>query len=143
MHYLLYQPAILTDQDCVYFNGKLIEEPEQRTDIYDKILELTMPVSSSPYPWIGKCKKNIVLHGCFNAVDEKGRTLGFIFTTDNEDFTDELSLCCANIGYALTENTILVIESFKKAVAIKKKCFKYSLFIVPLVVLFFIILLCQ
>lgn len=141
MHYLLYQPAILTDRDCVFFNGNLIEESEQRTEIYDRILEITMPVSSAPYPWIGKCANNIVLHGCFNAVDEKGRTLGFIFTTDNEDFTDELALCCTNIGYSLTDNTISAINTYINSLAFKKKCIKYSIIIVSILVLLIIILL--
>lgn len=110
---MLYQPALFSEKDCVYKDSILIEEEPKRTEIYDRILQLSNIVSGKQSPIIKQSRQYVVLKGQFNAQDEKGRRLAFLFVTDNEDVKGELNAICSQIGYTLAVSTVSAIDSFQ------------------------------
>ena len=114
MNYLLFQPAILTEPDAVYKNGTLLSNSDERGKAYDEIVNLSLSTGNSQYPWVGKVDGFFFVRGLFDATDEKGRTLSFLFASNNESFKDELESVSATIGYAIKDETRDAIYSFKK-----------------------------
>lgn len=128
MNYLLYQPASLTEPDKVYLNGFLIEDATKRGEIYDKIVAIFNRLGNNTYPWIGKSESFYVLRGLFEARDEKGRTLSFLFASDSPNFRKELDDISKTIGYGITKSTNDTVKDFCIKDAKRKSAIKYISF---------------
>lgn len=145
MNYLLFQPASLSEPDKVYFNGKLVEDISKRRKVYDKIVSLFNDVGINSYPWFGRDGDYFVLRGLFDAKDEKGRTLSFLFASDSSNYEVDLKNLSKTIGYNVDAQTLASIDNFINRPAKKKSIIKYvSLAIVGIVLLITLIaLLCN
>ena len=113
MNYLLYQPAVLTEPDAVYKNGSLLTDSDERGKVYDEIVSLSLKSGSNQYPWVGKVDDMFFVRGLFDANDEKGRTLAFLFASDSLDFKKELKSVASTIGYKVKDDTYASIDSFR------------------------------
>lgn len=144
MNYLLFQPASLSEPDKVYLNGSLIEDTSKRREVYDEIVSLFSSIGTKTYPWLGKIGGCFVLRGLFDATDEKGRTLSFLFASDNVNYLDELKRISKTIGYNIDHSTLSIIENFSVHFEKKRSIIKYiSLTIISIVLITIISLLCK
>lgn len=145
MYYLLYQPASLTEPDKVYLNGALINDAAKRGEVYDKIVAIFNRIGNNNYPWFGKSGTFYVLRGLFEARDEKGRTLSFLFASDSLNFRKELDDISKTIGYGITKSTYDTVEDFCVKDAKRKSAIKYISFSVIgiIVVTIISLLLCS
>lgn len=112
MNFLLYQPALLSEPDKVYLNGTLLEDTSKRREVYDTIVSLFNSIGTKTYPWFGKAGDFYVLRGLFDAKDEKGRTLSFLFASDNVNYQEELTSISKTIGYNVDSKTWIAIDDF-------------------------------
>lgn len=119
MNILLYQPAVLSEEDKVYFNGELLSENSKRLEIIERIGSIFRGVESS-YPLVGKTKGLFVVRGLFDATDEKGRQLAFLFAADSRDFLEELKKVTRSIGYPISQSTLKSIDDFRHNQKIKQ-----------------------
>ena len=106
MNILLYQPATIAEEDHLYLNGKLLPDSSERTEMYDRIVSIFKTVKSK-YPLVCKTNGLFVVRGLFDAEDEKGRKLSFIFMSTK------------TVGYEVAPSTITYIQKFKYACKIK------------------------
>lgn len=146
MNYLLFQPALLSEPDKVYLNGKLVEDISERREVYDKIVSLFNSIGGKTYPWFGKAGVFFVLRGLFDVKDEKGRTLSFLFASDNENYQDELKSISKTIGYNIDQSTLNIIDNPSNYLEKKRSIFKYIcifLTIISIVLITIISLLCK
>lgn len=112
MNFLLFQPASLSEPDKVFYNGELIIDNTARGEIYDTIVSIFNKISTNSYPWFGKSGQFYVLRGLFEAKDETGRTLSFLFASDSENYQEELSTLSRIIGYKIDAQTLDSIVEF-------------------------------
>lgn len=144
MNYLLFQPASLLEPDKVYLNGRLVEDVSKRREVYDKIVLLFNSIGTKTYPWFGKAGGFFVLRGLFDVKDEKGRTLPFLFASDNENFQDELKSLSIKVGYNIDRSTLNIIDNPSNYLEKKRSIFKYIfLTILSIVLITIISLLCK
>ena len=139
MNYLLFQPASITEPDRVYRNGKLLEQSSERSQEYDTIVALFRKGGQSSYPWIGKVRSFYLVRGLFDAKDEAGRTLSFLFASDNDVFKNELIDIADSINFSVDAQTYQAIDKFLSGREKKKKTWKYITFF--LIVVFLITLI--
>ena len=118
MNILLYQPATIAEEDQIYLNGKLLPDSSERTEMYDRIVSIFKTVKSK-YPLVCKTNGLFVVRGLFDAVDEKGRKLSFIFMSDSKEFLEEILSVTKTVGYEIAPSTITYIKKFKHACKIK------------------------
>ena len=118
MNILLYQPATIAEEDQIYLNGKLLPDSLERTEMYDRIVSIFKTVKSK-YPLVCKTNGLFVVRGLFDAVDEKGRKLSFIFMSDSKEFLEEILSVTKTVGYEVAPSTITYIQKFKYACKIK------------------------
>ena len=118
MNILLYQPATIAEEDQIYLNGKLLPDSLERTEMYDRIVSIFKTVKSK-YPLVCKTNGLFVVRGLFDAVDEKGRKLSFIFMSDSKEFLEEILSVTKTVGYEVAPSTITYIQKFKHACKIK------------------------
>ena len=111
MNILFYQPAVLSEEDKVYFNGELLSENSKKLEIIEQIGSIFRGVKST-YPLVGKAKGLYVVRRLFDATDEKGRQLAFLFTSDSRDFLEELKHATAIVGYSISQSTLKSIDDF-------------------------------
>ena len=131
MNYFLFQPASLTEPDRVYRNGELLEQSSDRSQVYDKIVSLFRKGGQSSYPWIGKVRSFYLVRGLFDAKDEAGRTLSFLFASDNDVFKNDLIDIADSIHFSVDSQTYQAIDEFLSSREKKKKTWKIiSLFLI-------------
>ncbi|MBR6869761.1 MAG: hypothetical protein IKM93_08095 [Bacteroidales bacterium] len=142
MNYLLYQPAILADADRVYLNGDLVEEAPRRSEVYDTIVSLFNKMDNSLYPSLDKVDGFYLLRGLFDAKDEKGRTLSFLFASDSDKCIDELSAIAKTIGYRIDASTLNKTEAFLQRNKKNRDAVKYiSLTLLGVIIILILLLL--
>ena len=112
MNLLLFQPAVLSEDDKVFRDGVLLTRFEEREDAYQTLVRLFDGVDNDQYPWIGKVGDFYLLRGLFNEEDEKGRRLSFLFASDNESYWEELNSVVSDIDLTLSDNTESLVSSF-------------------------------
>lgn len=144
MNCLLYQPALLSEPDKVYLNGTLVEDTSKRREVYDKIVSLSNSIGTKTYPWFGKAGGFFVLRGLFDIKDEKGRTLSFLFVSDNVNYLHELKSISKTIGYNIDHSTLSIIEEFSDHIEKTKSVFLFvSLTIISILLITIISFLCK
>ena len=110
MNYLLFQPAILSEADKVFLNGEIIEDPTRKSEVYDCIVSIFNHVKTNNYPYFDKVGNYYVIRGLFEAKDEKGRVLSFLFASDSENYCEELSNVSKIIGLKIDTKTLAAIN---------------------------------
>ena len=109
MNILLYQPATIAEEDQIYLNGKLLPDSSERTEMYDRIVSIFKTVKSK-YPLVCKTNGLFVVRGLFDAEDEKGRKLSFIFMSDSKEFLEEILSVTKTVGYEVAPSTITYLS---------------------------------
>lgn len=112
MNLLLFQPAVLTENDKVFRDGVLLTQFYEREDAYQTIVTLFNGVDNNQYPWMGKVGDFYLIRGLFNDVDEKGRRLSFLFASNDESFWEDLNSVVNSIDQTISDNTELIIASY-------------------------------
>lgn len=138
MNILFYQPAVLSEKDKVYYNGELLSENPQRMQYYDRIVSIFKDVKST-YPFVGKAKGLYVIRGLFDATDEKGRQLAFLFASDSRDYLEELKHVTGIVGYSVTQSTLKSIDVFRHNQKTHQNCVISVFSIILLAIITFLI----
>lgn len=122
MDILLYQPAIFSEEDKVYFNGQLVLDQDKSSEAYSRIVSIFKNVKNT-YPYTAKINGLYVIRGLFDAIDEKGRTMTFIFASDSDDYSDQVLNVTQSIGYPISKSTLKCINDFKHNRKLKQSIF--------------------
>ena len=102
---LWYQSANLLDQDVVIYNGKTLDVGLERTEAFSKLKKISEKVIGKKRPWCGKVDNYFFVKGSFEAKDERGRNLIFLFVSDALDGKQALVNTLQSSGQQMTQKT--------------------------------------
>jgi len=105
--YLMYQSANLSDEEYISVNGKRVHDAEAN-NVVKEILAIASSHSNESSPWAGINGNTFFMKGFFNAKDEIGRQMTFLYIAKaessrvlKENYADlrlalkeELAKCC-------------------------------------------------
>ncbi len=108
---LWYQPEKLNEPDVVVFNGKRLPEGDECSARFDQLYEISSKAIKHRTPWCGKVEGYYFVKGYFDARDEKGRLLPFMFISSaGRDGKIALDRELNALGYRMTADTIRAIK---------------------------------
>ena len=102
---LWYQPENLSDDDIIVVNGTTVEKGNNYNNYFQKIKKLSDAVINNKTPWAGHIKGKFFVKGNLDAIDEKGRVLGFMFFSNERNGNEALMQVLDSIGYKMTTET--------------------------------------
>jgi len=82
--YLMYQSANLSDEDYISVNGRRVHDAEAN-NIVKEILAIASSHSDESSPWAGITGNTFFMKGFFNASDEIGRKMTFLYVAKAEN----------------------------------------------------------
>lgn len=108
---LWYQPEKLNDPDVVVFNGKRLPEGDECSARFNQLYEISSKAIKHRTPWCGMVEGYYFVKGYFDARDEKGRLLPFMFISSGEkEGKKALERELNALGYGMTADTISAIK---------------------------------
>lgn len=116
---LWYQPAKLSDDDVVVYNGKILSLGIERNQYFQKLLQVSEKVKGKERPWCGKINRYFFMKGSFSQQDELGRPISFMFVSDEQDYESALFRELNNIGFTLADSTKSCLNDKKNKNRIK------------------------
>lgn len=102
---LWYQPEKLNDDDVIVVNGEKISTGNAYTEYFRELKLLSDKAIKYNSPWCGNISNTFFVKGYFDAVDEHGRNLVFMFLSQESDGRQELYKTIDLLGYHLTTET--------------------------------------
>lgn len=132
---LWYQPEKLNDDDVIIVNGNRISRGNDFTEYFRELKLLSDKAIKYNSPWCGYLSNTFFVKGYFDAVDEHGRNLVFMFLSEERDGIQELYKTIDLLGYHLTNETSNCLK--RRGVCISKGL----LFAVPIIIVIITIIL--
>ena len=140
MNCFLFFLASLNESDVVYLNCELVKDPTKRSELYSNIGKIFSKTGNS-YPLFCKKGKFYLLRGLFDAKDDKGRILPFLFASTEANYKSEVLNIAESIGYKISSSTIDAIQAYIKKRKIIMITSLSLLFLLMVVVLLIVVLL--
>lgn len=108
---LWYQPETLKDNDVIVFNGNKILQKSDYSRYFQELKRISDKRIGRKAPWCGRIEGFYFVKGYFDAKDEKGRMLNFLFISNEKDGFTALTREVQNLNYKLTEETARIAKS--------------------------------
>ena len=132
---LWYQPEKLNDDDVIVVNGDKISNGSDFTEYFQELKVLSDKAIKHNTPWCGYISNTFFVKGYFDAVDEHGRNLVFMFLSQESDGIQELYKTADLLGYHLNTETANCLK--RRGVGISKGL----LVVVPIIIIIITIIL--
>lgn len=111
---LWFQPANLTEEDIVTYNGKKLTSGIERNAKFKQLQNIADKAISKKQPWCGHINNYVFVKGNLDGKDERGRLLSFMFATDEKDYVSALSRELSVIGYQMNDLTEQALHNPEK-----------------------------
>ena len=134
---LWYQPQDPRQDDVIFLNGERLTNKQDIQDNFRIISSTISKVSKKETPGCGKVKGYFFLKGYLDQKDNVGRTMSFIYVTDNEDYD---SSCVAELkaaGLEMSAKTVVCLQDRKRIVFQHKWIVMTILAILSITLIFF------
>ncbi|MDO4189697.1 MAG: hypothetical protein Q4D29_11995 [Lachnospiraceae bacterium] len=105
MNILWYQSPKISDRDIVSLNGQILSSKIERFKYFNIIKSLSDKALDFKKPWCGRLEGMFFVKGYFDARDEKGRLMSFMFMSDETNGRSALMRELEIIGYTMTTET--------------------------------------
>lgn len=109
---LWYQPEILSEPDVVILNGIRLNEGCERNTAFEKLNRVADKAIGKKRPWKGYLKGYYFVKGNLNKKDERGRSLSFMFISDDKKGKEQLYKMLGSLEIELSPETEKLVQMY-------------------------------
>lgn len=117
--YFWFQPANLMEDDYISHNGSRVELSIERGKVIKRIYSTAEKVLGKNIPWYGNVGGKRFMKGSLKNVDEKGRTLTFMFLSEelsDGEFRQKLEEELKNNNLQMDDATLRALEKYDEGI---------------------------
>jgi len=101
------------DYFVVFFNGRMINEKEDRIVIIDNLSDLTQKLGKFPQPWCGMIKKHFCVSGTLRSKDKINRPMSFVYITKDKNFRSSFDKDMKVSEHFADEETVNCVNNYR------------------------------